>query len=42
MQYLYQRPAVLDATLATRTFDLKPTPLDDVLIETAQAMTRSA
>ncbi|MCK9926759.1 NAD-dependent epimerase/dehydratase family protein [Frankia sp. Mgl5] len=42
MQYLYQRPAVLDATLTARTFDLKPTPLDDVLIETAQAMTRSA
>lgn len=26
MQYLYQRPAVLDASLSVRTFDLKPTP----------------
>ncbi|WP_261569439.1 NAD-dependent epimerase/dehydratase family protein [Frankia gtarii] len=42
MQYLYQRPSVLDASLAARTFDLKPTPLDDVLIETANAITRSA
>ncbi|GAA4721734.1 NAD-dependent epimerase/dehydratase family protein [Phytohabitans rumicis] len=42
MQYLYQRPAVLDASLATRTFDLKPTLLDDVLIETANALKGSA
>ncbi|WP_374215869.1 NAD-dependent epimerase/dehydratase family protein [Frankia sp. AiPs1] len=42
MQYLYQRPSVLDASLAARTFNLKPTPLDDVLIETANAITKSA
>jgi nucleoside-diphosphate-sugar epimerase len=42
MQYMYQRPSVLDASLTARTFGLKPTPLDDVLIETANAMTRSA
>ncbi|MEJ3747183.1 NAD-dependent epimerase/dehydratase family protein [Actinomycetes bacterium KLBMP 9797] len=41
MQYLYQRPAVLDASLAARTFDLKPSPLDDVLLETAEALARS-
>ena len=37
MQYLYQRPSILDASLTAQTFDLKPTPLDDVLRETAKA-----
>lgn len=35
MQYLYRRPAVLDWTETATTFDLKPTPLDDVLREAA-------
>ena len=37
MQYNYQRPHILDASLTAQTFDLKPTPLDDVLRETARA-----
>lgn len=37
MQYQYQRPCVLDASLSVRTFGLTPTPLDDVLLETAKA-----
>jgi nucleoside-diphosphate-sugar epimerase len=35
MQYLYQRPAVMDWSRTAATFDLKPTPLDDVLKEMA-------
>jgi nucleoside-diphosphate-sugar epimerase len=38
MQYHYQRPHILDASLTAQTFDLKPTPLDDVLLETAEAL----
>lgn len=37
MQYMYQRPFLLDASLTARTFDLEPTPLDEVLHETAKA-----
>jgi nucleoside-diphosphate-sugar epimerase len=37
MQYLYQRPSVLDWSRTAATFDLKPTPLDDVLRELAEA-----
>jgi nucleoside-diphosphate-sugar epimerase len=37
MQYLYQRPMVLDWSDTATTFDLKPTPLDDVLRELASA-----
>jgi hypothetical protein len=36
-QYQYQRPSILDAFLTVQTFGLKPTPLDDVLRETAEA-----
>lgn len=35
MQYLYQRPTVLDWSRTAATFDLKPTPLDEVLAELA-------
>ncbi|MFI5897019.1 NAD-dependent epimerase/dehydratase family protein [Actinoplanes sp. NPDC051513] len=42
MQYLYQRPAVLDASPAAQILGLEPTPLDDVLIETATAMSSGA
>jgi nucleoside-diphosphate-sugar epimerase len=35
MQYLYLRPAVLDWSRTAATFDLKPTPLDEVLAELA-------
>jgi hypothetical protein len=38
MQYLYLRPSVMDWTRTAATFDLKPTPLDDVLRETAAAL----
>ncbi|MCK9928164.1 NAD-dependent epimerase/dehydratase family protein [Frankia sp. Mgl5] len=41
MQYQYQRPCLLDASLTAQTFDLIPTPLDEVLLETAQAFTSS-
>jgi nucleoside-diphosphate-sugar epimerase len=37
MQYQYQRPFVLDAALTVKTFGLAPTPLDDVLLETARS-----
>jgi len=37
MQYLYLRPSVLDWSETASTFDLKPTPLDDVLRELANA-----
>jgi nucleoside-diphosphate-sugar epimerase len=33
MQYLYLRPSVLDWTNTAAEFDLKPTPLDEVLAE---------
>lgn len=35
MQYLYLRPMLLDWSDTAETFDLKPTPLDDVLAELA-------
>lgn len=35
-QYLYQRPAVMGTALTAQTFGLEPTPLDDVLRETAE------
>lgn len=35
MQYLYRRTSVLDWSETATTFDLKPTPLDDVLREVA-------
>jgi nucleoside-diphosphate-sugar epimerase len=38
MQYLYLRPSVMDWSRTAATFDLKPTPLDDVLRETAAAL----
>ncbi|MFI6735331.1 NAD-dependent epimerase/dehydratase family protein [Nonomuraea sp. NPDC050451] len=37
MQYQYQRPFILDASLTAKTFGLTPTPLDDVLLETAKS-----
>lgn len=37
MQYLYRRPAVMDWSETATAFDLKPTPLDDVLRELAPA-----
>jgi nucleoside-diphosphate-sugar epimerase len=37
MQYLYQRECVLDWSRTAAEFDLKPTPLDDVLRELAAA-----
>jgi nucleoside-diphosphate-sugar epimerase len=37
MQYLYQRSTVLDWSGTAAMFDLKPTPLDDVLRELATA-----
>lgn len=37
MQYLYQWPYVLDWTGTAEAFDLKPSPLDDVLRELADA-----
>jgi nucleoside-diphosphate-sugar epimerase len=36
MQYLYRRPLVMDWADTAATFDLKPTPLDDVLRELAK------
>lgn len=36
-QYLYLRPSVLDWANTAAAFDLKPTPLDDVLAELARA-----
>jgi nucleoside-diphosphate-sugar epimerase len=33
MQYLYLRPLVMDWSRTSATFDLKPTPLDEVLAE---------
>ncbi|WP_405802115.1 NAD-dependent epimerase/dehydratase family protein [Streptomyces sp. NBC_01506] len=39
MQYQYRRPFVLDASLTAKTFGLTPTPLDDVLLETAASFT---
>jgi nucleoside-diphosphate-sugar epimerase len=38
MQYLYLRPSVMDWSRTAAAFDLKPTPLDDVLRETAAAL----
>ncbi|GAB3438677.1 NAD-dependent epimerase/dehydratase family protein [Actinophytocola sediminis] len=38
-QYLYLRPAVLGTAHTARTFGLTPTPLDDVLRETAANLT---
>lgn len=38
MQYLYLRPSVLDWSRPAEAFGLKPTPLDDVLRETAAAL----
>jgi nucleoside-diphosphate-sugar epimerase len=35
MQYMYLRPSVLDWSRTAANFDLKPTPLDDVLTELA-------
>jgi nucleoside-diphosphate-sugar epimerase len=35
MQYLYLRPTVVDWSRTAATFDLKPTPLDEVLAELA-------
>ncbi|WP_131738378.1 NAD-dependent epimerase/dehydratase family protein [Actinomadura roseirufa] len=35
MQYMYQEPFVLDSTETEQALDLKPTPLDDALIENA-------
>ncbi|MEV4362109.1 NAD-dependent epimerase/dehydratase family protein [Nonomuraea sp. NPDC004186] len=37
MQYQYQRPFILDASLTVKTFGLTPTPLDDVLLETVKS-----
>jgi hypothetical protein len=37
MQYLYLRETVLDWSTTAAAFDLKPTPLDDVLRELATA-----
>ncbi|OLF10748.1 NAD-dependent epimerase/dehydratase family protein [Actinophytocola xanthii] len=42
MQYLYERPAVMGTELTRRTFGLEPTPLDEVLRETAAAMATPA
>ncbi len=39
MQYQYLRPCLLDASLTAQTFGLVPTPLDEVLLETAGAFT---
>jgi len=38
VQYLYQRESIMDWSRTAATFDLKPTPLDDVLRETAEAL----
>ncbi|MBP2326563.1 nucleoside-diphosphate-sugar epimerase [Kibdelosporangium banguiense] len=38
MQYLYLRPSVIDWSRTAAAFDLKPTPLDDVLRETAAVL----
>jgi nucleoside-diphosphate-sugar epimerase len=38
VQYLYQRESVMDWSNTATTFDLKPTPLDDVLRESATAL----
>lgn len=38
MQYLYLRPSVMDWSPTAAAFDLKPTLLDDVLRETAAAL----
>jgi nucleoside-diphosphate-sugar epimerase len=38
MLYLFERPLLLDSTLTEQTFGIKPTPLDDVLLETVRAL----
>jgi len=42
MQYQYQRPFLVDASLTAQTFGLVPTPLDEVLLETAKGFTSSS
>lgn len=42
MAYQFDRPFVLDATAATKTFGIEPTPLDDALRETVAPMRGSA
>jgi hypothetical protein len=36
MQYLFQRPLLVDSSQAERAFGLRPTPLGDVLAETVR------
>ncbi|WP_328609353.1 NAD-dependent epimerase/dehydratase family protein [Amycolatopsis sp. NBC_00345] len=36
MQYQFRRPFILDSSLTEHTFDLKPTPLDEILLENTQ------
>src|SRR5262249_24120643 len=42
MQYMYQRPFVLDASKTERTFGLEPTPLDEALLDSARGLFASA
>ncbi|TDC24717.1 NAD-dependent epimerase/dehydratase family protein [Streptomyces sp. 8K308] len=39
-QYQFRRPFVLDSTAATETFAITPTPIEDSLAETVQALPR--
>jgi hypothetical protein len=41
-RYQFTRPFVLDSTATTAEFGLTPTPLDDVLRQTADRLRRSA
>jgi hypothetical protein len=37
-RYQFDRPFILDSSEATRTFGLKPEPIDEALRETAQLL----
>ncbi len=41
MLYLYDRPNILDASATTKTLDITPTSLDEVLAEMAAEHARS-
>lgn len=42
MQYLVRKPQVLDSSRTEETFGVKPTPLDDVLLDTISVIATSA
>jgi nucleoside-diphosphate-sugar epimerase len=42
MQYLYRKPHILDSSRTEKAFGVKPTPLDNVLLDTIKAIATSA